>query len=266
MIDPLSLLLHRQAGAHGPVMLMYHSVTPGAARPDWPWAVSMDAFRAQMDFLHRHGWATPTMAELLAAPHEWPGRCAVITFDDGYADNLAACDLLQARGMRASWFIVTGTLGRAPDWSSQGRPDVRLMDGAALRRMADAGMDIGSHTVSHLRMPALDDAALARETRDSRARLEDVLGRPVTSFAYPYGAWDARCAAAVRAAGYLGACTTRTGWAQRDGDPYALRRLTIYNSDSTAGFARKLASGSNDVAWPATARRLMSMARARAGL
>ena len=265
MIDPLSLLLHRRAGFHGPVMLMYHSIVSGDARPSWPWAVSMQAFRAQIDFLHLHGWKTLTMAELLAAPTHARERCVVITFDDGYQDNLAACELLHARGMRATWFVVSGSMGAPPSWPSQGRPDLRVLDTRELRAMAKAGMEIGSHTVSHLRMPELDDCALEAEARDSRIQLEDLLGQSVTSFAYPYGAWDRRCAEAVKAAGYSGACTTRTGWALRDGDPYSLRRLTIYNDDNVARFVRKLASGTNDVSWSETGRRLFKELRSSIG-
>lgn len=257
MSDPVSRLLLRRAGGHGPVMLMYHSVAAGSGRPDWPWAVSMQQFRAQMDILQAGGWATPTMCELLAEPSRWQGRVAVITFDDGYADNLAAFDLLRERQMRATCFIVTGSIGEAPRWSSTNRPPLTLLDRSQLRALAESGIEIGSHTVNHLRLPALDDDALANELRDSRAALEDITGAQVRSFAYPYGAWDARCAAAVRDAGYAGACTTRTGWALRDGDPYSLRRLTLYNSDNSGSFMRKLAAGTNDVGWPATMRRLL---------
>ncbi|MEX1165670.1 MAG: polysaccharide deacetylase family protein, partial [Hydrogenophaga sp.] len=50
-------------------------------------------------------------------------------------------------------------------------------------------------------------------------------------------------------AGYLAACTTRTGWALRDNDPYQLRRLTVFNSDTASTLARKLYFGSNQVSW-----------------
>lgn len=78
------------------------------------------------------------------------------------------------------------------------------------------GMEVGSHTVSHTRMTELDDMNLMRELAHSKATLEDLLGSPVDSFAYPYGDWDTRCAEAVQQAGYSAACTTRTGWALRD--------------------------------------------------
>lgn len=250
MIDPVSRHLHRNAGAHGPLILMYHAVLPGKARPAWPWAVSMRQFRRQLDFLAAEGYATPTMGELAAAPAgSWSGRTAVITFDDGYADNLAACEELEKRGMRASWFIVTGSIGHAPTWPADGRPPGRLLNADELRLMQAGGMEIGSHTVSHVRLTGVDDARLMQELADSRAALEDLLGAAVGSFAYPYGAWDARCADAVHAAGYAAACTTRTGWALRDGSPFQLRRLTVFNADTPGSFARKLYFGSHDVRW-----------------
>lgn len=250
MIDPFSKWLHRGAGQHGPVMLMYHAVTKGNGVPPWPWAISMQQFREQLDFLAAEGYATPTMGELVSVPaKKWAGRTAVISFDDGYVDNLAACEELQKRGMRASWFIVTGSVGKTPRWSAEGRPAGRLLNAAELREMQESGMEIGSHTVNHVRLTEVDDVRLAQELSDSRAELEKMLGNAINSFAYPYGAWDARCSLAVKQAGYTSACTTRTGWALRDCDPYRLRRLTVFNHDTLGSFARKLYFGSHDVHW-----------------
>lgn len=247
-IDPLSAALHRGAGEHGPLILMYHSVQQGASVPTWTWAVSLHRFLSQLDFLAAEGYATPTMAELVATPTR-QGRTAVITFDDGYADNLAACEALEKRGMRATWFIVAGSLASSPSWPADGRPAGRILNQHELRQMQAAGMEIGSHSMHHHRLPTLADEQLAGDLRESRELLEEVTGRPVSSFAYPYGAWDARCAKAVKTAGYGAACTTRTGWALKNGDPYQLRRLTITNADTTSSFARKLVFGSHDVAW-----------------
>jgi peptidoglycan/xylan/chitin deacetylase (PgdA/CDA1 family) len=263
-IDPFSRTLHQHAGEHGPIMLMYHAVTPGKMEPGWPWAVSMKRFCEQLDFLTTEGYATPTMGELVADPNKkWPGRTAVITFDDGYADNLTACEALQRRGMRATWFIVSGSIGKLPHWPDDGRPAERLLNAGELREMQENGMEVGSHTVSHMRLTEVDNVRLMQELSESKATLEDLLGTPVGSFAYPYGAWDERCAEAVRLAGYRAACTTDTGWALRDQDPYQLRRLSIFNTDTLGSFARKLYFGSHDVRWRDIAayalRRLRSM-------
>lgn len=253
-MDLVSRTLHARAGKHGPIMLMYHAVLPEVATPAWPWAVSLRQFRDQLDFLVGEGYATPTMGELVATSHKWTGRTAVITFDDGYLDNLAACDELEKRGMKASWFIVAGAIGREPHWPADGRPAGRLLNAAELRAMQGRGFEIGSHTVNHARLPALDDATLQQELVESRQRLEEALGNRVGSFAYPYGAWDERCARAAAAAGYAAACTTRTGWALRDNDPYRLRRLSVFNQDTVSSLARKLYLGDNAVGWSDLAR------------
>lgn len=248
---------------HGPVALMYHSVNPGKGKPRWPWAVSMQQFRDQLDYLAAEGYATPTINELLTDPKRSTSRTAVITFDDGYVDNLAACEELQKRGMRATWFVVTGSIGREPRWADEGRPSGRLLDGIELRTMQEAGMEIGSHTVSHQPLPELDGPRLQRELADSKLALEDVLGREVTSFAYPYGDWNEHCETAVRAAGYHAACTTQTGWAMRDNNPFRLRRLTIYNEDTGSLFVRKLAFASHAVGWADLLRYSQHRARRR---
>ena len=251
LLDPISSLLYRTSQPHGPIMLMYHAVSAGRGRPDWPWAVSMRRFRAQLEFLANAGYRTPTMQELLQSPQQFDNpRTAVITFDDGYVDNLYACETLAAYGMRASWFVVTGSMGRTPTWPDDGRPRGRMLNASELRAMRAAGMEIGSHTVNHARLTESPDDQLALELAASKHQLEDALGESVYSFAYPYGAWDERCAAAVAAAGYAAACTTRTGWALRDRDPYRLRRLTVFNTDTLGSFARKLAFASHAVSWP----------------
>lgn len=251
-VDPLSRALHNQAGQHGPIMLMYHAVTPGKGAPAWPWAVSMQQFRDQLDFLVMEGYATPTMGELVSVPAEkWAGRTAVITFDDGYVDNLAACEELQKRGMRATWFIVSGSVGLPPRWPADGRPPGRLLSPVELCSMQENGMEIGSHTVNHVRLTEVDDTQLMHELTDSKSKLEDILGDTISSFAYPYGAWDERCAAAVEQAGYVSACTTRTGWALRDNSLYKLRRLTVFNTDTVGSLARKQALATNDGSWRA---------------
>jgi len=248
--DPLTRMLARQ-GAHnnGPLALMYHSVTLGGRMPQWPWAISIEQFRAHLDYLAAQGFATITVNDLAGYGANYTDRTVAITFDDGYSDNLAAFEELQSRSMCATWFVVTGSIGHPPTWAATGGPSGRLLHADELRKMQRAGMEIGSHTVSHQRLTEAGAAEVTQELSASRARLEDLLGATVTSFAYPYGRWNAACESAVRAAGYLAACTTRTGWAIRDENPYRIRRLSVFNHDSTSRFARKLTLASHDVGW-----------------
>jgi len=83
--------------------------------------------------------------------------------------------------------------------------------------MSDAGFEIGAHTVSHPRLTLLSDDQLEHEIVDSKHALEDIIGREVVSFSYPYGDRDERVIEAVKAAGYKYAVSTRLGAANLDG-------------------------------------------------
>lgn len=111
-----------------------------------------------------------------------------------------------------------------------------------IREMAAAGVEFGSHTLTHPWLPSVDDHRLLREVRDSKLRLEDLLGVEVPCFAYPFGAVDQRVRAAVVAAGYRLAFTTRAGlnwW----NDPFCIHRAEIGERDSLLDFVMKLRTG-----------------------
>lgn len=250
MLDPPTSFLFRNAGRHGPIMLMYHAVERGDGPITWPWSISLRTFREHLDLLRDHGWTTRTMAALTRTPLDClPEKTVVLTFDDGYENNLDAVEALSMRGMHASWFIVTGAIGRQPHWPDSGRPAGNVLGPNQLREMHSAGMEIGSHSVNHQRLPTLDEQSLREEVSLSKIQLEQLIGESVDSFAYPYGAWDERCEQAVREAGYLRACTTQTGSSLKDSNPFRLRRLSIFNEDTVTRLARKLALLQNEGAW-----------------
>ena len=115
-----------------------------------------------------------------------------ITFDDGNASDVAhALPALRERGLHATFFVVAGRLG-AP----------HFLDAAAVEELADAGMTIGSHGMRHRAWRGLDDGALREELVDAKAILEDVVGRPVTQAACPFGSYDRRVLRRLRGSGY----------------------------------------------------------------
>ncbi|MHB1247088.1 MAG: polysaccharide deacetylase family protein [Sulfuriferula sp.] len=247
MIDPITSRLLRNSGRQGSLALMYHSVVPGMGTPNWRYAVSMKSFCLQLDFLLSEGWQTYRLDELTNQP--LPQRSVAITFDDGYQDNFIAFEELARRGMTASWFIVSRDIGTQTRWRDPGTTQAPLLGAPQLREMHAAGMEIGAHSHSHIRLTECDDATLTTELSVSKSTLEDVLASPVNSMAYPYGAYDARVVAATRSAGYTAACTTRTGWAMGGQDQLQIRRLSIYAQDTLGDFARKLVFADNEVSW-----------------
>lgn len=107
-----------------------------------------------------------------------------------------------------------------PSWAG-------MMTEAQLLQLSEAGHEVGSHSLTHPIMPLCDDARLVDETRQSRRLLGEIVNRPIRSFCYPDGAWDARCVAAVQEAGYSVAVTTNWGLNSRTASPFQLRRCDM---------------------------------------
>ena len=167
---------------------------------------------AQLDWLAGRGyrfWSADELARRAAADGPPPGT-AVLTFDDGLADGLSvAAPLLRDRGVPATFFVCPGLLGAQHELVAG--PRGRLLSAEEARELGSLGFDLGAHSMTHPDLRSLDDGALAREARDSRARVEELTGRPCRTFAYPYGLFDARVERAVEAAGYEVAFAWRPG-------------------------------------------------------
>ncbi len=134
-----------------------------------------------------------------------------LTFDDGYADFLdEALPVLRKHGCRATVFVLPGRPGGVNEWDPLG-PRKPLLTHDDIRRLAVAGMEVGSHGLYHQDLTGLSDEELRRETADSRALIGDLTGSLPEGFCYPYGFLDRRVARAARRAGYSYACALTPG-------------------------------------------------------
>jgi len=141
----------------------------------------------------------------------------VLTFDDGYADfYTTALPILRSHEFTAVSYVVSSFIG----WPS-------YMTGTQIVAAQDAGVEIGSHTVSHVNLTTQSPGALMEQLVASKASLEALLGRPVISFCYPSGKFGAREMAAVEAAGYQDATTTVGGAWHSMRDRFAWTRVRI---------------------------------------
>lgn len=101
----------------------------------------------------------------------------------------------------------------------------------ALRLAGMPGVQIGAHSVTHAVLPALAPEMQSAEIRDSKGQLEELLGRPVTGFAYPFGDYSPATAELVRQAGFEWACTTESGGVNRHTDPFRMPRMAVEDCD-----------------------------------
>jgi peptidoglycan/xylan/chitin deacetylase (PgdA/CDA1 family) len=153
-----------------------------------------------------------------------------ITFDDAFRSAANVFGELQQLGLPITVFVCTG-LARdgAPlaisELAADDPQELATMTWDELRSLADRGVGIQSHGVSHAHLTRLSDAELRAELADSKAELEAELHRSSDELAYPYGEHDERVRAAARAAGYSRAFAL---WDVPKNDPYAMRRLDLY--------------------------------------
>jgi peptidoglycan/xylan/chitin deacetylase (PgdA/CDA1 family) len=258
----------------GPLVLCYHALS---AR--WPadLSVTPDAFGNQMELLAARGYRGVTFAEAIRAR---PGtRVVAVTFDDAFSSVLRhARPVLDALGFAGSVYVVTGSTGddRPTAWAGTDRwlggpfeAELEALGWDELRQLADAGWEIGSHTATHPHLTELDDEALERELATSRAVVEDRLGRPCPTLAYPYGDVNDRVVAAARRAGYDAAGALPSGLS--GDDPLRWPRIGIYHGDSGARYRLKVAPSvvrlRSSAAWDAVraARRLRPRPARQAG-
>jgi peptidoglycan/xylan/chitin deacetylase (PgdA/CDA1 family) len=99
------------------------------------------------------------------------------------------------------------------------------MDRADLLAWQDAGQEIGSHGMTHCHLTRVSPGQARAEIFDSKKMLEDLSGREVRHFCYPYGDCNAAVRDLVGEAGYATATTTEPGLNGPDADPLLLKRL-----------------------------------------
>jgi peptidoglycan/xylan/chitin deacetylase (PgdA/CDA1 family) len=220
---------------------MYHRVADDGPASLARWRVSPADFARQIEWLAGEGFRSLSLAEWAAAELGDPAALArrvVLTFDDSYRDFLTtALPVLQHHGFGATMFVPTGFIGGTADWDRGFGEPAPLMSWQELDAVADAGVEIGAHTVTHPRLAGLTDlAAIAHEVDTSRRVLAARYAQPIATFAYPYGDYDARVAKVTEEAGFTAAVTIAPQSAGR----FALGRLGVYGDEPFERFVERM--------------------------
>lgn len=217
-------------------VLMYHKVNDVAGnRMSMPTGL----FDEQMDQLRDLGYAPVDLDAVLAhytqgAP--LPAGAILITFDDGYRDNLEnAAPVLRKYGYPAVQFVPLGYVGDAlplpheEHLAARGLVN-RTVDWSELAELERSGIRIESHGISHRPLADLELDEAAREICISKLRLEERLGRPVRAFSYVKGSeahYKPVHLSLVRQAGYDVAFTSISGANSPASDPLQLHRYNV---------------------------------------
>jgi len=179
-----------------------------------PYVLVPDEFRALMLAASQARRRSVTASQI---PGELDGGFFALTFDDGRAsDYTEALPVLRELGLRATFFVVptlVGTPGHVA-WTE-------------LREMIAAGMEVGSHSLTHPFLPLLDRTRLEHEYGESKAILEDRLGTPVRAASLPRGWAPPDLEPVLQALGYRVFCTSRVAWWHPGARPLDVPRIAV---------------------------------------
>lgn len=217
----------------GPVpILEYHVLghpPEGAPYPEL--YVGRTDFKKQMDWLEEQGYQAVTLEQVQQAWYHGgtlPPKPIVISFDDGYRPQYTfALPTLREHG----W---AGLLNLKAEGSELYESNVKAM--------IAAGWELAAHTIHHLDLTELGPEELEEEVAGSRKMLQREFHVPVNNFCYPAGQFDQTVIEAVEKAGFTGATTEISGFAEKS-KPYELARLEILRSSHVAGLAEDLRNG-----------------------
>ena len=207
----------------------FHDVVAAAALGDVP--VSHRPYALAPDELRAFLLAAQTSPRRAIVAGQVPGELAglfyCLTFDDGHASDYAEVfPALSELGLRATFFVVPTLVDTAGHvtWGQ-------------LREMTAAGMEIGSHSLTHPFLDGLDRATLRREFGDSKAIIEDRLGAAVIAASLPRGWPSPELEPLLGELGYRAFCTSRVGWWHPGDRPLAIARVGAYRGMSIRDFA-----------------------------
>jgi len=219
-------------------ILLYHSVSSQPSRAIAPFAVRPDVFAQHLELI-ADGHVALTVSELVSLLDRGeaiPAGAMLITFDDGFADNLeVAAPLLKALRLPATIYLTTSYLEEAAH--QERRQGGAMLSWSALADLESAGFEIGAHGHRHRQFDVLPMSAVRQEITQCRELLEERLGHRVATFAYPHGYSSAGVRQAVRGAGFDAACGVRNALSHPFDNRWSIARLTVRSDTPTAQVA-----------------------------
>ena len=256
-VRPLRSVL-ATSNPHRLPILMYHSISQNGDNSIHPYFVtetSPKVFESQMQYLHDNGYSTLSLDDVVkllksAAP---PSRKYVaITFDDGYRNFYTdAFPTLSRFGFRSTVFLPTAYINHHPR-TFKGRDCLTWPE---VRELQRAGVCFGSHTVNHPQLRLEPASNVEFELRASKETIENELGNPISSFAYPYAfpeedrEFTRRLCDLLRACGYQNGVSTIIGSVHSLEEEFFLKRLPANSWDDIELFRAKL-EGNYDWLYP----------------
>ena len=246
--------IHQLVGHHSvprTVVLCYHSICKSRA----DLSIDPQVLRRQVIELKDAGYEFLNFGDLVhrIMKSGMPTNdVACITFDDGYEDNLTqAAPILSELGVPATFFITSGLMsGDAvvlEHFHSLTKYPTTYLSPRQVAEMSEAGFEIGAHTHSHPNMARLSAEKTRDEVTHSKNMLEDVIGKRVRTFAYPFGKrsihYRPQTISVLRESGFDGAAAVafRSVTSRSSIRMFEIPRFFVMRAESAESFRQKMA-------------------------
>ncbi len=225
-----------------PVLCYHRLVEADAEGGKFPTYIRADLFEEHLRYLRAHGYQTLLFSELDPDQlFEKSRKAVILTFDDGYEDNHRLLfPLLKKYGAKAVIYLVADR--DRNEWDiPEGETPLPLMNAAQRRELLASGLvEFGAHTLTHPDLAVLPAEQAGEEISRSKTELEETLGVPVRTFAYPYGRLTAPVKELTRQAGFAYGIATDSGPLALHEDPFQVRRIVMFPNTNVRRFARKV--------------------------
>jgi peptidoglycan/xylan/chitin deacetylase (PgdA/CDA1 family) len=209
-------------------ILLYHSIADEATPLFRRYVVPPTHFQEQMAHLRNAGYTALTVTQFVQAGTDLPEKPVVLTFDDGYRDFCTtALPILQQYSLAATMYLITAGIGTTNHWLAKAGDPRPIMSWDDVLAIRDSGVEIGAHTHTHPHLDTQPRAAVREEITTSKRLLEDCLGQPVLSFAYPYGHYLGWTKRMVQDAGFTSAVAVNLEISSTAEDRFALSRFIV---------------------------------------
>jgi O-antigen biosynthesis protein len=187
-------------------VLLYHDLGPATENPRFrDCVVEPSMFDEHLAALREAGFATEPASRIgVLEKSDSPAAPVIITFDDAYVSFVDIARPVLARyKMTATLFAPSAYIGGRARWIDEiGEGHRRILDWQDLRDLQASGIEIGGHSHEHPGLDLLSKDRLVADIERNRALLEDCLGKPIKTFAYPYGHHSRRVRNEIRRSGY----------------------------------------------------------------
>lgn len=227
----------------GVITLLYHKTTNINTTPSIP-NIDLTLFDQQMRYLKEHGYHTLSINDLYNYFYnggKFPPKSIVITFDDGYKENIEAYKIVHKYGFTAICFAATGYIGQHYNYmpflydktemnfnsSSVKNQDFEFMDLDDYEKAIALGIEFAPHTEHHVDMSLIDEKRAVDEIVTSMNELKRITSKEQICFSYPFGLYNKESKDILQRIGIKLAFAVYPGELSKNTDPYFIPRNNV---------------------------------------